>query len=92
MTIARALTERIGDKRKGQPEAIYTVVVDGDRVHCMTEGMLDAWWNALSPEEKAEIYEMRTEFTPCTGREINNAADALIARFNKLMQLQPQRL
>ena len=40
------------------PNAVRVVVLDGDTVHCMNEGLLDAWWNSLPAVTKAEIYEL----------------------------------
>lgn len=61
-TSATILTEQMttpegNDRREGNEGAIYALISDGDQVHCMTEGMLDAWWNSLSPADKAEIHE-----------------------------------
>lgn len=58
MSVAQALTQRMNQKSiTRSPKSIYTVVSDEHNVHCMTEGMLDAWWASLPPEQKAVVYE-----------------------------------
>ena len=52
------------DRREGNPGAIYALINDGDQVHCMTEAMLDEWWNSLSPAEKAEFHECWLDAEP----------------------------
>ena len=63
---------RRGLRRAGSA-AIYSVVLDGETALCLTEPQLDTWWRALSPEEKAEIYEQhlgdgeeRCKYCGCT--------------------------
>ena len=36
---------------------IRCIVFDGENAICHTEATLDAWWQTLSPEHKAELYE-----------------------------------
>ena len=58
MTTARKIDAHLQARRANNPNAVRVIVLDGDTVHCLNEGLLDTWWNALPPVVKAEIYEL----------------------------------
>lgn len=42
-------------------EPIIITVGDSHTMHCMTEGHLDVWWNTLTPDRKAVLFEAELE-------------------------------
>jgi hypothetical protein len=58
MTVAAKLAQRFAAEGiRRSEDSIYTIVSDDYNVHCMTAGMLDAWWSSLNPEKKADLFE-----------------------------------
>ena len=61
-TTAQRITQRMEETgRKRTKGGIYAIASDEHNVHCLTEDLLDTWWRALSPEEKAVIYELHLD-------------------------------
>ena len=66
MSNARTLTKMLaanGVERSG-PGAIYLVTLDGNSAQCFTEPALDGWWENLTPDRKAEIFERDLDGDP----------------------------
>lgn len=88
------------DRRPGQekPNHILAIVKDEHSCHAMTEELLDTWWNAMAPEEKADIYlaslgepEMKAApFVPTSG--FLPTSDATLEAMNELKRQIAQAL
>lgn len=63
MRNAKAMEDALSVKgiQRSGPGAVYLVALDGDSAQCFTEPALDGWWENLSPERKAEIFDRDLE-------------------------------
>jgi len=87
-------------RRPGQqkPNHVLAIVMDQHACHAMTEELIDTWWHALSPEEKAALYSAsldtedekpRARVTACN---FFPNSDATIAAMSELKQQIEQAL
>lgn len=58
MKTASKIDAHLKKTGKKHPNAVRVIVLDGETVHCLNEGLLDVWWNDLPSVTKAEIYEL----------------------------------